>query len=88
MSIEITKAEYFDDYRIKLRFSDNKVQIIDFKTFLENSTNPTRRKYLDTELFKEFKIEFGDLVWHDYELCFPIIDLYENIFSKGFHSVA
>lgn len=88
MSIEITKAEYLNDYRIKLRFSDNKIQIVDFKVFLENSKNPTTKKYLDIKLFKEFKIEFGDLVWHDYELCFPIIDLYENSVSKEMHSVA
>ncbi len=68
MSIEITKAEYLNDYRIKLCFSDDKIQIVDFKTFLENSTNPTTRKYLEIKLFKEFKIEFGDLVWHDYKL--------------------
>lgn len=88
MSIEITKAEYLNDYRIKLHFFDNKIQIVDFKTFLENSKNPTTRKYLDIKLFKEFKIEFGDLVWHDYELCFPIIDLYENVVSKEMHSLA
>lgn len=88
MSIEITKAEYLNDYRIDLQFSDNKTQIVDFKTFLENAQNPVTRKYLDVNLFRNFKLEYGDLVWHDYELCFPIIDLYENIFSKGFHSVA
>jgi len=39
-------------------------------------------------IVEHFKIEFGDLVWHDYELCFPIIDLYENVVSKEMHSVA
>lgn len=27
---------------------------------------------------KKFKIEFGDLVWGNYEMCFPIWDLYEG----------
>ena len=88
MSIEITKAIYLNDYRIYLQFSDEKTQIVDFKIFLENSQNPVTRKYLDINLFRDFKLEYGDLVWHDYELCFPIIDLYENTFSKGLHSVA
>ena len=88
MSIEIIRAEYLNGYRIKLRFSDNKIEIVDFKTFLENSKNPTTRKYLAIKLFKEFKIEFGDLVWHDYELCFPIIDLYENVVLREMHSLA
>ncbi len=88
MSIEITEAVYLDNYRIDLRFSDSKTQIIDLKAFLENAQNPTTRKYLDINLFKGFKVEFGDLVWNDYELCFPIIDLYENVFSNKIHSVA
>ncbi len=88
MSIEIIEAAYLDGYRIELRFSDSKTQIVDFKVFLENAQNPITRKYLDINLFKIFKIEFGDLVWNDYELCFPIIDLYENNFSKKMHSVA
>ena len=88
MSIEITEAVYLDNYRIDLRFSDNKTQIVDLKRFLETAQNPATRKYLDINLFKDFKIEFGDLVWNDYELCFPIIDLYENIFSKKMYSVA
>ncbi len=88
MSIEVTRAVYLNNYKIDLLFSDNKTQIIDFKAFLENAQNPTTRKYLDINLFKDFKIEFGDLIWNDYELCFPVIDLYENIFSEKIHSVA
>lgn len=88
MSIEIIEAVYLDNYRIDLLFSDQKKQIIDLKAFLENAQNPTTRKYLDINLFIGFKVEFGDLVWDDYDLCFPVIDLYENIFSKKMHSVA
>jgi hypothetical protein len=88
MSIEIIKAEYLTEYRIELLFSDSTTQIIDLKAFLESTQNPVTRKYLDINLFKDFTIEFGDLIWNDYELCFPIIDLYENIFSKKMHSVA
>jgi hypothetical protein len=40
------------------------------------------RKFLDINEFKKFKIEYGDLVWNDYELCFPIIDLYEDNILK------
>lgn len=34
------------------------------------------RKYPDINLFKEFKVGFGDLVWNDYELCFPFKDAF------------
>ena len=40
------------------------------------------RKFLDINEFKKFKIEYGDLVWNDYEMCFPIIDLYEDNILK------
>ena len=36
------------------------------------------KKYLDKELFKSFTIDFGDLVWNDYEMCFPIWVLHEG----------
>jgi len=36
------------------------------------------RAYLDPKRFANIKIEYGDLVWDDYGLCFPISDLYEN----------
>ncbi len=36
------------------------------------------RKYLDKKLFRNYKIEYGDIVWNDYEICFPILDLYEG----------
>ncbi|OGL47228.1 MAG: hypothetical protein A2161_17510 [Candidatus Schekmanbacteria bacterium RBG_13_48_7] len=88
MSIKIVKAEYLKEYSIKLHFSDKKTQVVNFKLFLENSKNPMTRKYLNIEKFKEFKIVFGDLVWHDYELCFPIMDLYENTIMHEMHSVA
>lgn len=40
--------------------------------------NPMTKNYLDTKLFRGFTIEHGDIVWNDYELGFPIWDLYEG----------
>ncbi|MCX6583441.1 MAG: hypothetical protein NT166_24965 [Candidatus Aminicenantes bacterium] len=37
--------------------------------------------------FKKFKIEYGDLIWNDYEMCFPIMDLYENNILRNMPSV-
>lgn len=36
------------------------------------------KKYLDKNLFQSFSLEYGDLIWNDYEMCFPIWDLYEG----------
>ncbi|WP_373515031.1 DUF2442 domain-containing protein [Persicitalea sp.] len=78
MVISIEKAEYKGDYRISFRFSDGSEQLIDFGDFLKNAKNPMTRKYLDEGLFQSFTIEYGDIVWNDYEMCFPIWDLHEG----------
>ena len=35
-------------------------------------------KYRDKKLFGNFTIEYGDIIWNDYEMCFPIWDLHEG----------
>ena len=77
-AIAITQAKYLGQYEIHFTFSDQTERSIDFSGFLNRSRNPMTRKFLDEKLFKVFKIEFGDIVWNDYELCFPIHDLHEG----------
>jgi hypothetical protein len=81
MNISIKNAEYIDNYQIKLYFNDDKITTIDFSDFLNNAKNQMTRKFLDKELFKNFTIINGDIIWNDYELCFPIWDLYNNNFN-------
>ncbi|MGZ8546462.1 MAG: DUF2442 domain-containing protein [Sulfuricurvum sp.] len=76
--ITIEQAVYMGDYKIRLVFNDEKIQIIDFHHFIDSSYNPEIVKYKNLELFKQFSITEGDLEWNDYDLCFPIADLYEN----------
>ena len=78
MVISILSAEYTGEYKIKLTFSDGMEREIDFGAFLNNAKNPMARKYLDKKLFRNYKIEYGDIIWNDYEMCFPIWDLYEG----------
>ncbi len=83
MVLTIKNAEYIKGYQIKLVFSDQKERIINFEPFLKQAQNPMTRKFLDIDEFKKFKIEYGDLIWNDYEMCFPIIDLYEDNILKN-----
>lgn len=78
MLVSIEAADYKGDYMISLRFSDGVERNIDFSNFLQNARNPMTKKYLDKELFKSFTIDYGDLIWNDYEMCFPIWDLHEG----------
>jgi hypothetical protein len=78
MAISIIKADYQGSYKIKLLFSDNVERVIDFKDFLKNAKNPMTKKFLDEKLFSCYSIKYGDLIWNDYEMCFPIWDLYQQ----------
>ena len=77
-TIAVTQAKYLGKYEIYFTFSDQTEQTMDFSGFLKGSNNPMTRKFLDKKLFMNFKIEFGDIIWNDYELCFPVGDLYEG----------
>ena len=78
MVIEIIKAEYLIEYKIQFTFSDQTEKVIDFEPFLTTAKNPMNKKYLDVNLFKAFSIVYGDIIWNDYEMCFPIWDLHEG----------
>jgi len=82
MVISIDQAKYCGGYRIHLQFSNGTRQTIDFEEFLSNAKNPMTRKYLDVDKFRYFHLDHGDLVWGDYELCFPIWDLYDGRVNK------
>ena len=72
MAISFNKAEYVVGYKIKFSFSDGVDRLIDFSSFLKNAKNPMTKKYLDKQLFKKYSIKYGDIIWNDYEMCFPI----------------
>ena len=76
--ISIEQAVYDGDYRIRLFFNDGSEQTVDFAPFFTASKNPQIRKYLDPQRFQRFTAEYGDLLWEDHDLCFPVADLYDN----------
>jgi len=76
--IFIEAAQSAGDLKIRLIFNDKKERVVDFRPFLESSLNPLIREYLDSARFAQFTVLDGDLMWGDYDLCFPIADLYEG----------
>lgn len=76
--INITAVEQVDDYALRLSFDDGVVQTVDFKPFLSLSRHPDIRAFLEPTRFATYRLEYGELVWGDYDLCFPIADLYHN----------
>lgn len=81
IEIAIKSAKYIDKFKIEIVFSDGTQKIVDFKHFLEKVIHPSIRKYLDEAAFTQWNIVDGNLNWNDYELIFPIEDLYEGRIS-------
>ena len=77
--IAIESASYVAPYRLRLRFDDGKENLVDFGPFLNASAHPSIRAYLDKARFKQFTLEDGFLQWNDFELVFPMADLYEGV---------
>ncbi len=75
---KIDSAKYIGDYAIRIQFSDGNEKLVDFKPFLSKSLHPSINKYLEEKLFIKYRIIDGNLNWNDYELIFPIEDLYNG----------
>lgn len=80
--INIVSVTQIDKYKLRLGFDDGVVQEVDFWVFLDKAQHSDIRAYLDESRFNAFRLEHGELVWGDYDLCFPIMDLYLNQIDK------
>ena len=76
--IKIKKVEYLGGCALKLWFSDGVTQSIDFESFLKNSQHPDIQKYVSSKYFTQYSLKDGELMWGDFDLIFPIMDLYKN----------
>lgn len=86
--LEVTEAKYVSGYKLLLTFNDGTVRVVDFVPFLANARNPDTTDYRDLEQFKRFHVEDGDLMWGDYQMIFPIMDLYRGNILKGEEAAA
>ncbi len=77
--INVVEATYIDGYKLKLTFSDKKVNVIDFENFLKTKPHPQYNKYNKLQFFKQFKIEWGNIVWgKNWDLIFPVDQLHKG----------
>ena len=76
--IEIISAVYIGNFIIRIDFNDGISQNVDFKPFLNHALHPSIRRYLDEDKFQQFIIVDGNLNWDDYELIFPLEELYNG----------
>ncbi|MDQ6632462.1 MAG: DUF2442 domain-containing protein [Verrucomicrobiota bacterium] len=76
--IDVEMAEYVSGHKLRLTFNDATKRIVDFEPFLKRATNPMFTQYRRMSKFKSFRIDHGNLMWGDYELIFPVMDLYRG----------
>lgn len=62
--MKITAVKYLKDYLLEITFSDNVVKQVDLGGFLMSAQNPMTTAFLDVELFKQVKVEYGNLSWN------------------------
>jgi hypothetical protein len=76
--INITRVEQAGEHCLRLWFDDGSEQTVDFGPFLREAQHPDVGAFLQPDKFRSFRLEQGDLLWGDYELCFPVADLHAN----------
>ena len=77
-TINISSVKYLGDYTLDICFNDSTEKRVDFKSFLSKAQHPSIKKYLDKNIFSKYEIVDGNLNWNDFELVFPIWDLYQG----------
>ncbi len=76
--VKIIDAVYTGNFCIKIQFSDGTEKNVNFNAFLEKQNHPALKKYLDEKIFAGFRIQNGNLNWNDFDLIFPLSELYEG----------
>lgn len=62
MFLEVVKAEYLEDYKIRLCFNDNVVKVVDLSNYLNGEAFALLR---DKDYFKCFTIKFNTIEWEN-----------------------
>ncbi len=76
--IQLDRATLAGPHKLRLEFADGKVTTVAFGPFLRASRHPDLRRYLKKENFSRFVVEDGQLHWDDFDLVFPLAQLYEG----------
>ena len=62
MFLEIVKAEYLENYKVKLWFNDNVVKIVDLSNYLSGEVFTPLK---DIDYFKNLTIQFNTIAWEN-----------------------
>ena len=62
MFVEVIKAEYVDNYRIRLWFNNSVTKVVDLKSSLKGVVFEPLK---DLEFFKRFTVNFNTVEWEN-----------------------
>ena len=62
MFVEVIKAEYVDNYRIRLWFNNSVTKVVDLKSSLKGVVFEPLK---DFEFFKRFTVKFNTVEWEN-----------------------
>ncbi|MBL0318456.1 MAG: DUF2442 domain-containing protein [Alphaproteobacteria bacterium] len=63
--IYVIEASYLENYKIRLRFNDNKEGIIDLEDVIHNDHRTLFKELSNTESFKRFHVEMDTVIWEN-----------------------
>jgi len=80
MYFNVTEAHYLEEYKLQLHFEDGWGGIADLSSY----PDPTNvfKAFLDLVYFKDFKIEYGTLIWGNGEVDIAPETLYSLATGK------
>jgi len=62
MFLEVSQAEYLNDYRIKLTFNNGEVKTVDLQNELDGSVYVPLRQL---DYFKRFQLKYNTIEWEN-----------------------
>jgi hypothetical protein len=81
MFFDILNAEYISDYKIKIEFEDGSQGEADLSEYPEENT--VFNSFFNIDYFKNFKVEYGTIVWGNGELDIAPETLYTLATGKS-----
>ena len=61
----IKEAEYIEDYKIHVTFSNGESGIVDLKEVICNDKRPIFKELVDIAKFRQFEVDFDTIVWRN-----------------------
>lgn len=63
MLLEITDAQYLDDYRVRLSFNDGRVGVADLHALIDSNPASIFTVFSDEAYVRQFFLKHGTLCW-------------------------